>query len=1170
MEHTLNNLLLWPKSGFAGMHGPNLRKFICIMKYTGLILLIACMHVSATALSQKVSFTVRNVKLESVFKQIREQTAYNFLYKNEVLAKAKPVTISVTALPLTDALDQLFKEQGLSYTIFEKTILVKEKEIRPVTKDALNLWNELPHLNPIPMASVKTPDVLNNKIHKPEYLDVNIRGRVTGTDDEALPGVTILLKGSQQGTISDATGAFSISVPDRSAVLVFSFVGYLSQDVPVGNNSVLNITLLVDNKSLDEVVVVGYGTQKKRDLTGSVASISKEELRTLPLTSADQALQGKVAGVQVTQTSGEPGGGITVRIRGGNSIQASNEPLFVVDGIPFFNSLNNADGGLKAVPASNPLTTLNPNDIESIDILKDASATAIYGSRGANGVVLITTKKGKTGKPRIDFDMYRGIQTPTNLVEMASAKEYATYINEAFVNNGGVAPFKAAELETLGEGTDWLKEVTQRGKQESYNISMAGGTETTKYAISANYLNQEGVLLASRMQRGALRINLDQAVTDKLKVGTRIQLSRVVKNRVPTGGIEGANGGVVTNAMIMAPTLTVQNENQQYNDNTPPQFSAFLASNPVGLAKEPLLKNAEDRVIGNVFADYTLLKGLSLNVSMGADMYGAATDIYYPTTIMEGRLNGGVALYQNTRNLVWLNENILTYQPVLPALHTLTLTGGVTQQYTNLTARGMRAEQFTTDYFENDNMGAAGRLASMNSRQEKESLLSWLGRANYTFKNRYLLTATLRSDGSSKFGDGNKWGLFPSMALGWRIIEEGFLRDHVKFLSDLKLRASYGLTGNEQIGRYQSLSAYTTRNYQFGENLRVGFVPQRVANPDLKWETTAQYDIGLDVGLFGNRITLDFDYYYKKTRDLLMNVSVPRTSGYTSSLQNSGTLENKGVELNLNAQVLTGKFKWQLGGNIAFNKNKVLSLGKGKEFFSSGLVSGRNVGGTLVRAGEPLGVFYGLLTNGIWQKGEEIPAGFATTAGQVKFIDLNGDGKITPLDRTIIGNPAPDFTYGFTNNLSYKNLQLNVFLQGVAGGEILNADQFYFEVLDGESNITKRAFEGRWTDSNPSNAFPKAVKGRRLDLSDRNIENGSFLRVKNVTLSYQVPVGKSGVGVLKSLRVYLTGQNLMTFTKFSGFDPEVNNFGQDNLMRGITFGNYPQARTFLAGLNIGF
>jgi TonB-linked SusC/RagA family outer membrane protein len=790
-----------------------------------------------------------------------------------------------------------------------------------------------------------------------EIAENEISGKVTAENGEVLPGVSIVIKGTTRGTATDAQGKYKLSVPDPKSVLVFSFVGYLTQEFTVNNRSSLMVSLKPDVQALGEVVVVGYGTQKKRDLTGSVASISKEELSTLPLTSPDQALQGKVAGVQVTQTSGEPGGGVTIRIRGGNSIQASNEPLFVVDGIPFFNALNNSDGGLKAVPASNPLTTLNPNDIESIDILKDASATAIYGSRGANGVVLITTKKGKTGKPRIDFDVYRGIQTPTNLVKMANAKEYATYINEAFVNSGAAAPFKPGEVDALGQGTNWLNEVTRQGVQESYNLSMAGGTELTKYAISGNYLNQEGVVIASRMQRGAMRINLDQVVTDKLKVGTRIQLSRVVKNRVPTGGIEGANGGVITNAMIMAPTLPVQNVNQQYNDNNPPQFSAFLASNPVGLAKEPLLKNAEDRIIGNVFADYTFFKGLSLNVSMGADLYNTATDIYYPNTIMEGRTNGGVALYQNSQNLVWLNENILTYNPVLPTHHALTFIGGFTQQFTTLTSRGMRAEQFTTDYFENDNMGAAGRLASMNSRREKESLLSWLGRANYVFKDKYLLTATVRSDGSSKFGDGNKWGLFPSMALGWRLIEEGFIRNNLKFLSDLKLRASYGLTGNEQIGRYQSLSAYTTRNYQFGENLAVGYSPQRVANPDLKWETTAQYDIGLEVGFLNNRINLDLDYYYKKTRDLLMNVSVPRTTGYTSSLQNSGTLENRGVELNLNAQVFTGKFKWHLGGNIAFNRNKVLSLGKGKEFFSSGLVSGRNVGGTLVRPGEPLGVF---------------------------------------------------------------------------------------------------------------------------------------------------------------------------------------------------------------------
>ncbi|WP_019990481.1 SusC/RagA family TonB-linked outer membrane protein [Rudanella lutea] len=985
--------------------------------------------------------------------------------------------------------------------------------------------------------------------------DQGVSGRVTDEKGEGLPGVSVTLRGTNRGTTTDNTGKFQISVPGPDAVLVFSFVGYARQEITVGNRQSFNVQLVSDEQNLSEVVVVGYGTQRKSDITGSVASVTAKEIRAVPVTGVGQALQGRAPGVFVTQASNAPGGGVSIRVRGGNSINAGNEPLYVIDGFPVYNE-------------NGP--NLNPNDIESMEILKDASATAIYGSRGANGVVLITTKRGKAGQNRIEFDSYYGVQNVRRQIPMLNATEYAQLVNEAQTNAGRQPVFTNEQIAGFGEGTNWQNEIFRAAPMQNYQLTASGGNDKTRYAVSGNYFDQQGVIINSKFDRGSLRFNFDHKLNDKFSLGTNLNLVRTRTFAVPTDADGGNGATVVYSALNFSPTQPVYNpDGTLVVFNTPGRIQI---GSPVAQALGTSNQTVGTRLLGNVFVDYRIIPGLTFRTSFGTDINYSKNSFYISRLTASGAQLGGQGAIQNNQTSNWLNENTLTYNKTFNSIHNVTLLAGYTMQGNRFESVRAVSQGFANDNLTFYNLGGASTPLIPASSAALWQLNSYIGRVNYDYAGKYLVTATVRADGSSRFGTGNKWAVFPSGSVAWRLSEEDFLKGN-PVLNDLKLRVSYGLSGNQEIGQYQSLATLGTQNANFNNTVAIGIGPTRVANPDLRWETTAQANIGVDLGLWNNRLTLTADVYDKKTTDLLLSVPLPFVSGYASALQNLGSIRNRGVELGINSVNTTGAFRWTTSFNIAGNRNKVLDLGSQREFpagESSGHLQLPNSG--LVRVGEQVGLFFGLRSNGIFQNQAEVDASAQKTArpGDIRYVDQDGNGVINQSDRVILGYAQPKFFGGLTNTFSYKGFELSIFMQGTYGNSIFNINRFELESLTGVSNQSRRVLD-RWTPTNPSTTMPRAnAVGNAYVISDRQIEDGSYLRVKNVNFSYTLPQTISRKVKMNNVKVYVSAQNLLTFTNYTGFDPEVNRFGQNTLSQGTDYGSYPGSRIFLGGLVLGF
>ncbi|MEZ0608889.1 SusC/RagA family TonB-linked outer membrane protein [Fibrella sp. WM1] len=995
--------------------------------------------------------------------------------------------------------------------------------------------------------------------------EIIVRGRVTDAEKgEALPGVSVVIKGSLRGTTTDGNGSFQLGVPDQNTTLVFSFVGYERQEVAVGNQTTLNVALAVSDKTLNEVVVVGYGQVKKSDLTGSVATVPVDEIRKVAVTSLDQSLQGRAAGVQITQNSGAPGGSTTIRIRGGNSIQGDNEPLYVIDGIPFKND------GAGSGSSFNVLSTLNPNDIESISVLKDASSTAIYGSRGANGVVIITTKRGKAGKSTINLDVYYGVQTVRRKYPVLNGREYAQFVNDANTNEGRAPVYTQAQVDAFGEGTDWQNELFRQAPIQNYQLSFSGGDERTQYAIGGGYFRQGGVVVNSDFDRYSFRVNLDRKLTNRIKIGNSLTINRTVTNQSRTDGDLGSAGLVTIAALQFPPILPVYNADGSYLLGA----SNFTADNPVALARESRNRNTAFRAFGNVFGDYQIIDGLNLRVLLGVDAILQKQDNYLPRSVSSGLAQGGSGSIFNGQAITWLNENLLTYNRTINTVHSVGALVGFTQQANRSESSTAAARSFVNDNLSSGNLGSAAVPLSPSSGIGTWGLQSYLARVNYGYKDKYLLTASIRADGSSRFGANKRYGYFPSAALAWRVSEEAFLKN-ARALSDLKLRATYGSTGNQDgIGNYPAYSLLGTQNYVFGNAVATGIGPAQIANPDLGWETTTQADLGIDLGLFNNRITITADAYWKQTKNLLLSVTIPSTSGYSSAIKNLGRVENKGFELGISSRNVDKAFKWNTDLNLAMNRNKVLDIGGAPQIFAGQVANiGQNLNSGIIRVGEPLGSFFGYVTDGLYQTPDELTAladPQARKPGDRKYADLNGDKKIDDNDRTIIGRAQPKLVGGLNNTFSYKGLELTVFFQGVYGNSILNANRFELEYLNATTNQT-RDILNRWTPTNTNTDVPRASTTRPANrISTRQIEDGSYLRLKNIQLAYNLPSAALRALSIQSLRVYVAAQNYLTFTNYSGYDPEVNRFGQDGRSQGFDYASYPAAKTILFGLNVGF
>jgi TonB-linked SusC/RagA family outer membrane protein len=1001
------------------------------------------------------------------------------------------------------------------------------------------------------LAAAYSPDFLQDTvpvrdtIPPPPSADKSDEAVITGiikdAEGNSLPGATVQIKGTETGAISDDSGKYSIAIPagQTDVVLVFSFLGFETKEVKLGDQTSIDVTLGTDDQELDEVVVIGYGSTRKADLTGSVAQVNSDQLNAFPTSNVLQSLNGRAPGVQVIQNNGAPGGGVSVRIRGANSIQGDNDPLYVIDGFPF---------------SGNP-TNLNNADIASIEVLKDASATAIYGSRGANGVVLITTKNGSGAGTVVEFDAAYSVQSLRKKLDLMNANQYAQLMNIQAENDGLSPYFTDAEVSSFRGGTDWQDEIFQSAPIKNTSLSVSGGGENTQFLVGGSIYQQDGIIKGSDYDRYSLRSNVNHKISDKFKVDFNSTLTRLVTARRDSeGGSRGAS--MIGAALVASPLSNPYNPDGSINnlaDDFP--FISPDIVNPFYFIDEQTTTITANVVLANAAISYNPIPEITIKISGGIENRDDRTDNYRSTNFLN---SDGSASVTTSQYLSRLNENTITYEDIFNEKHSLNVLAGFTyQDFTTRYVAGSGAG-FLSDLYETDNLGAAQTPGIPTSGFSNSVLLSYLGRVNYGFDNKYLFTASFRADGSSRYSEGSKWGYFPSGAVAWKVSEEDFMKSQ-ESISTLKLRSSWGLTGSQAIDPYATLNRLFPGYTVFGDELYNFLAPGSTLPGDLKWETTEQFDLGLDLGLWKDRIVLGFDYYIKTTDDLLSTVRLPSSFGYTTTIANVGSIENKGVELSLYAQILSSDFRWNLDGNISFNRNKVLSLNDGRPLLTN-YINVITVADnfSIMEEGRPLGQFWGYQENGY------------TETGAIRYRDLNNDGEITEADKTYIGNPNPDFFYGINSNMSYKGFQLDLFFQGSKGNDIMNVSAISSTMDYGQGlNMPREVLEDHWTPQNTDAKYPKISRNNNTRVSDRFVEDGSYLRLKNILLAYNFPLKNSKGKFLQTLRVYASGQNLLTFTNYSWWDPEVNSKGADNTL-GIDHFGYPIPKSYTIGLNATF
>ncbi len=996
------------------------------------------------------------------------------------------------------------------------------------------------------------------------FAQKTITGTVTDAKDgSTLPGVSIVVKGTTVGTLSDISGKFSVKVSDNQ-VLLFSFVGYNTQEIAVGSQSVINVALVQAAELLDEVIVVGYGTTKKKDLTGAIASVNSKQLNLGgTVTNAAQALQGKTAGVVVTQSSNAPGQGATVRIRGLNSISSSNEPLYVVDGFP---TTSGSD--------------INPNDIESMQILKDASASAIYGARGANGVILITTKRGKQGDSHISFSGTTTMQTIKNPFSMLNGTDYMTLANSLYREIDGqqdqqYGVYSQTQLQSA-VNTDWIAETTRTGKIQDYNLQFQGGNDKTRMLASVGYFNQDGTLKNTSYTRVSARVNVDQKINDYVKAGVTMFGQRGNSNyQVYDGNILQSN--VLLGILTYDPTVPVYNADGTFG--RPP---GGRGDNPLANLVSRTNDQISDKYNGNVYLEIEPIKGLTARFNGGAEMRNGFVGTYLPKSTYQGGIDNGVASTSDSKSTRQLFDATVTYSKVLQEVHSFSIMGGLAYEksfgsYTNIGVKG-----FSTDAYLYNNIGAASTITNRASYKSETMLRSYFGRLNYSYNDKYLATFTLRSDASSRFGADKQVGLFPSGSIAWRLDQEDFIRN-LNVFSNLKFRVGYGALGNDQVSPYASLALVSATHLTYDGSVNSGGTHLNQGTPEnplLKWESTSQFNMGFDMGFFNSRLMATMDLYYKKTTDLLLSSSLPSYSGFTSGISNVGDLENKGFEIELTSRNFIGAFKWDTKVSYSMNKNKILTLPDAKDIYLGtskpmGNVSEESF--AVIRQGESLGSLFGYQYIGVLQTGETYAPQPNSKPGDPKFADISGpegvpDGKITSADRTIIGHAYPKAVLGITNTFSYKNFDLTNFWYAALGQDMLNMNR-----MNLEWNRTAEALD-RWTSSNtstdiPRNGFYYSKYGGYTN--SHFIEKASFLRMKSLTLGYTLPTKSK---YMQSLRVYFMAENLIVITKYSGWDPEVDTKAYEsggtgtaaNAGAGLDFNSYPSMKSFTFGLNLNF
>ncbi len=999
-------------------------------------------------------------------------------------------------------------------------------------------------------------------------------GRVTDEANSApVAGVEIWVEGTRLSAISGRDGSFMVRGVAPGVYTVRAIrIGYGTADaratVVAGESTEVRFALQRQVINLDEIVATGYGTASRRELTGAVSSIAGDDitLKAAPTLTVAGALQGRAAGVQVLSASGMPGVGTSVRVRGTNSITANSEPLYVVDGVPVMQGTASSD------PTQNPLVTLNTSDIESVEILKDAAATAIYGARGANGVILITTKSGGEDGNVVTVESSYGVQEIAKTIDVLNAQQYRELRNEAMINVGQSPQYSPGEVSGAST-TDYPGLLLRSAAQQNHSVTFSGSEGATRYLLSANLLEQEGIVRGTDFRRYSGRINLERQFTDDFRAGTNLSISRIRHNlsQVEAGELAGNSRGMLA-AMVYDPALPVRDENGDYNKRA--VLGEFI-NNPVATVNELIDRRNETRVVGSIFGEYAVTDGLRLQNRVAVNAWDAYNPYYAPSIIQQGFLTNGSANIWQGRSTEILNESLVTYERAGAGPGDLVLLGGFTYQNSDFDFTNVGAADFLVEAPKWNSLQGGAQRPTVSSGGSDWTLLSYLARANYNLSGRYLFTVTGRYDGSSRFGANNKWAFFPSAAVAWRLVDEGFMRDQ-SFFDDFKIRMSWGQTGNQAVDPYNSLARMDVVENAIGSVNTISFAPgSRSPNPDLKWETTTQYNLGMDASFLDSRISVSADVYRARTEDLLLVVNMPWTSGFADQLRNIGSVKNDGVELTVNSlNIQSGDFYWQTTFNIASNRNEVVAI-DARDFIETGADRwGWAVGGNshLIKPGEPLGAIYGYRVLGLWQAGDacglsEPRPTLDCVPGELRIEDVNGDGRINPDDRTIIGYADPDFYGGISNSFAYGRFTLDAFMNFSVGNDVVNASNAFLMNATGQMNERVEVLD-RWRPDNTDTDIPRANANRRTLLYSTLVEDGSFLRLQSLTLGYRLP--ETLLGGARSGRVYITGQNLFTLTDYTGYDPEVNSLGGSPAARGLDVGAYPRARVWNFGLSVSF
>ncbi len=1121
----------------------------------------------------KAIFT--NASIKEVLESIEKQTAFIFAYDESVLEEKKQISFDSKRISVSDLLQFVIKDTNLKIKQIESTFSITRT----------------------------LPSAESYLIR--DTFDIQISGAVTDLiSGEPLIGATVTLKETNTGTITDHNGNYQIAIPDQGGTIIFSYLGYatLERFVEANTPTPINVTLELKSQAINEIVVIGYGTESKGNVSTAIAKLSAEEIRDQAITSFDQALAGRLAGVDISQSNGAPGASVNINIRGLSSITGGNGPLFVVDGVPLSSSANDAftqgqsaDGNFNTGYQLNSLSSINPNDIASIEILKDAASAAIYGSRGTNGVILVTTKSGQLGKkPIISLNTYYGIQEVTKKVDVMEAYEFAEYFKRSrdlswiaknptqntaddpsSVRGSGdrIAPYLIPYLngeQGLVE-TDWQDEVFRAASIQNYEISATGGSKWLSYYVSGNYFDQEGVVINSGLKRYGARLNLKAKISDNIRFGINFNPSFSDHNIVQTEQ-NWWKEGIIISALMYHPNLPVYNADGSYalaemiRTNREGQASVATIENPVALAESIDNTLEHTRLLGNSFLEVNFLSNFKFRTSLGMDLNFMERFYYRPKTLNWRSEYAPTATYNyawsNSSTIYnWVNENTLNYVNSFGKHHINAIVGYTIQEENN------QHQYLEGRNFPNDNITTlnAAQARTGISEERKWSLLSYLGRIQYNFDGKYLLTTSIRRDGSSRFGANSKWGWFPSVSAGWRIDKEGFFPASTP-ISDLKLRASYGLTGNTEIPFYGGTALLGIADYVLNDGVITGLAPVTSPNPNLSWETTTTLDVGIDLSFFNQKLSLSADYYRSNTKDLLLNVTIPSSSGFESSLQNIGEMQNTGAEFTLSTSQKIGQLTWNGALNFSFNRNEIVALAPGQTQFV--VNSGLNDPAFIVRVGESIGSYFGYEVLGVFSSQEELDGrpkleNVNQQIGDFIYADRNNDGVVTADDRTVLGNNSPDYTWGIQSTFGYKNFDFSFNIQAKQGFELFNAMHRY--LAEGWGNnlevyLSKEAPRPVWGVGSASHTRP----------SSWHVEDGSFIRIRNLTLGYTLPSSLLSEKSIANLRIYASALNPFTSTNYSGYNPEVSNNSGDAVRAGEEFGNYPVSKSFMLGLNASF